>query len=135
MRLTFFALFTALLAGCATTKPSDHSIDKLVAWLASTHGEWAYGTSPVIDLPATATPEQVLGRIFASSPPGLAITQYHVLTVREVTIPDSLYLSYTAVLADTNLGRRIVLLKYEGTPIGWWTRVYDPAQLAEETTK
>lgn len=36
--------------------------------------------------------------------------------------------TYTAVLTETDLGKKIVLLKYERPGLGWWNRVYDATE-------
>jgi hypothetical protein len=32
---------------------------------------------------------------------------------------------YTAALVDTDFGVKIVLIKYAGPTLGWWSHVYD----------
>jgi hypothetical protein len=49
------------------------------------------------------------------------------LETRQVRIPGSLPDVYTAVIVDTDLGKKIVLMKYEGAALGWWSRVF-PAE-------
>jgi len=50
---------------------------------------------------------------------------YQILQVRQVRIPGSLPDLYAAVLVQTNAGEKIVLLKYAGGALGWWSRIYD----------
>lgn len=98
-------------------------IGHLVTKLSSDH-LWQNGASPTIDLPATASPELVVAKVFklVSSDQG-AVSSYDVLEIQQVHITGSLPDQYTAVLVQTNLGQKIVLLQY--TEQGWWSRMYD----------
>jgi hypothetical protein len=57
------------------------------------------------------------------------VTNYNILKVREVHIrvsgPESESFTFTAVLAYTGLGEKIVLLKYSEHYGFWWYWVYD----------
>ena len=121
--MALLPILAALLVGCATT--SD-PVDRLVAKLSSSHGLWRNGGSPIPGLPATASTDQVVSRVFQMT--GFVrghVTTHRILTVRKVRIPGDLPDIYTAVVTDTDLGRKIVLLRYEGPAAGWWSRVYD----------
>jgi hypothetical protein len=106
---------------------------------------WQNGMAPILELPATASTDEVITRMFEkiSFAEG-RVTQYGILETRLVQIPDSLpYPSpyyptvaavksskrlpytYMAALVRTDYGDKIVLLKYGGPRIGWWSRVYD----------
>ncbi len=61
MRLVFLSLVELLLSGCAST--SD-PVDRLVTRLSASHGLWLNGVSPILELPATASTEQVVSRVF-----------------------------------------------------------------------
>jgi len=123
MRVALFAILAALLVGCATT--SD-PVDRLVTRLSSSHGLWRNGEFPSLGLPASASTEQLVSRVFQMT--GFErgqVTTHRILKVRKVRIPGDLPDIYTAVVTDTDLGRKIVLFKYEGPATGWWSRVYD----------
>ena len=117
MRSTFFAIIAALLVGCATT---PDPIDRLVTDLSATHGLWVNGIDQGVDLPKTASPKQVVQQVFRMA----GITRYKFLKIREVRIPVGMPEElYTAVLAQTSPGEKIVLIRYE---LGhWWYRIYD----------
>lgn len=91
-------------------------ISALVLKLGATHGLWLNGLSPNLGLGPEAAPTQVLGKILSSA---------QVLEMRQVTIPDSGQLPYTALLVETSQGRKVVLMQYQPSS-GWWTRVFDP---------
>src|SRR2546422_3494314 len=87
---------------------------------------WRNGMSPILELPATASTEQVVSRVFQMTGFDRGhVTSHKILKVRDVSIPGSLPDIRTAVVVDTDLVSKIVLLKYEGPAVGWWSRVYD----------
>jgi len=83
------------------------------------------GLAPTIDLPATASVEEVLKAMFAivSFTPG-RVTRHSVLGSRRVSIPTADPHEFLAVTVDTNLGQKIVLMQHQGPRVGWWTRAY-----------
>jgi proline iminopeptidase len=103
---------------------------------------WMNGRNPIVALPATATTDEVLARVFEqiSFTEG-RVTQYRILETRLVQIPETLAsmntpatrvaqglpYTYMAALVRTDFGDKIVLLKYENSRTGWWCRVYDSA--------
>ncbi len=101
------------------------AIDLFVAKLAADGWMWVNGAD-AIGVTQAATPEEVVSETLrlAKFEAGL-VTSYRILKMREVQIPDA----YTAVLADTNLGRMIVLMQFvkgnDATPGHWWRRIYD----------
>ena len=97
-------------------------IDALVADLGDTHGRWNHGLSPDLRLPETATIDEVLTRMFTwiSFDEG-RVTEHRIVEQREVRI-DEHSAPLTAVRVATNLGDKVVLLRYEA--MGWWTRAY-----------
>ncbi len=114
----------------ATPKPKvaqPDSIEALVTQLSSSHLMWKNGLFPTLDLPATASIEQILERVFQLS--GFEkghVSSHRILETRQVRIGESSSeATYTAVLVDTDLGRKIVLLQYLSTSESWWSRVYD----------
>jgi hypothetical protein len=105
------------------------SIDRLIARLSSSHGLWRNGLFPRLDLPATASTEQVIARVFQRT--GIdkgRVSKSRNVQIRQVRIPGSLPDEYTAVLVETDLGRKIVLLQRVSGSLGWWSRVYDAEQ-------
>ena len=101
-------------------------IAQLVGRLSATHGLWHNGLFPSIDLPAHAPVEQVLSRVFQLSAFNTGrVSEHHVLQARQIEIPGEVQGRYTALLVQTNLGRKIVILKFSGLEVGWWSRVYD----------
>jgi hypothetical protein len=137
MRVALFLAIISLLVGCtkklepqvADAKPpavADDSIENLVARLSSSYGLWQNGITPNLDLPSTASIEQVVARVFQMTGFDKGhVATHQILKKQQVRISGSLPDVYTAVLVDTNFGRKIVLLKYEGPTLGWWSRVYD----------
>ena len=109
-----------------STKPD--ATDLFVAALSANGGLWLNGVDAVHVSQATS-PAEVVSETFrtAKFEAGL-MTSYQILNIRKVHIgefPDA----YTAVFADTNLGRMIVLMQYikgnGSTPGHWWRRIYD----------
>lgn len=97
-------------------------IDRLVSRLAASHGLWVNGCYPTLDLPASATPDEVLTRMFERIGFDQGhVKRYQILASRVVTIPGSG--DYTALTVDTDMGRKIVLIQRESAE--WWTRVFD----------
>ncbi|HEY2328353.1 MAG TPA: hypothetical protein VGI63_00895 [Verrucomicrobiae bacterium] len=121
--LMFFAIIAALLAGCVST---PDPIDQLVTDLSSTHGFWINGIGRDVILPKTASPEQVIKQVFHTAffDKG-QVTSYKILNIRQVHIQGVSPELYTAVLVQTNFGKKIVLLKYQEHFASWWNRVYD----------
>jgi len=141
MRSSLFIIAFALLSGCLTApkqsavQPAEihqpvasaDPIEQLVAELSATHGMWENGDFPVLDLPQTASPEDVIKKRFSM---GLLIREaahYQILKIRQIHIPIAEIGSdlYTAVVVRLDSGDKIVLIKYCGPKIGWWSRVYD----------
>jgi hypothetical protein len=124
MRGAFFIVIAVCLSGCVTTQDP---IDWLVSNLSATHGTWVNGVSIGISLPKTASTSEVIARVFEMPTFGAEkVTSYKILKIRQVRIPGSPPSDlYTAVLVQTNLGEKIVLLQYTGHILGWFQRVYD----------
>jgi len=128
-----------LLLGCALladpSAAADHAAAKpdpiasLVERLSASR-LWRNGMYPTLGLPETASTDDVIARVFEMT--GFAegrAKQYRILETRLVRISDEKnlpYYTYIAALVRTDLGDKIVLLKYEGPGTGWWSRVYDP---------
>lgn len=85
---------------------------------------WQNGLSPQLELPASATPAEVVAAMFRkiSFDPG-PVKSHRVVESRTVRIgadPEA----FTAVLLDTDQGPMVALLRHESARVGWWTRVY-----------
>ena len=145
MRILLSLLCLGVLGGCAEnprpntakqppntvnkpkpTTPTD-PIDTLAKRLSATSGIWVNGLSPALELPESASSEEIVAKFFQSvSYDEGPVTRHQILETRPVQITDTLpNPKYTAVLVDTNLGRKVLLYQYSVG--GWWTRVYDDA--------
>jgi hypothetical protein len=141
VRLAVLSLMAGWLAGCATPPepPVTASapavgvadpIDRLAAKLSADPG-WQGGTFPILGLPQTASPEQVVLRIYSMGL--LQPANYNILKMRQVHIPkieigpDLM----TAALVQTDSGEKIALFQYDGPAVGWWSRTYDATTLDE----
>lgn len=100
-------------------------VDDLVSRLSQSGGLWINGVFPTLDLPSTATDQQVLSRLWerTSSDQG-HIQKFTVVDSREVCIDGQ---TYRALTVDTDQGRKIVLTQYQSST-GWWTKVFAAPQ-------
>lgn len=145
-----------LLVGCALVTDQGAAaeqsvaqgdpIARLVERLSVSH-LWRSGPYPQLRLPATASTDEVIARVFAITSLGEGrTTRYRILETRlvqisegqaaqfgipetrrmQIQIAEGLPYTYIAALVRTEMGDKIVLLKYEDTRAGWWSRVYDP---------
>jgi hypothetical protein len=82
----------------------------------SANDYFGFGMYVPITLSATASVEQVVGKIFRAD--------MKILTNREVHIKDE---KYTAALVEASGQRKVVLLQYHSGPksSGWWHKVYE----------
>ena len=109
-----------------STKPN--AIDSFVAALSADGGLWLNGID-AIDASQAASPDEVVSETLrtAKFESGL-MTSHQILDMRAVHIGE-LPGTYTAVLADTNLGQMIVLMQnvegVDSIPGHWWRRIYD----------
>jgi hypothetical protein len=128
--LLCLALIIGLVAGCSSTPPHDpDAIDRLAADLKSTDGIWLNGfpSSFTVNLPPTATTSNVVAAVFHKTlfDPG-RVKQFTILETRQMNLSDDVFPSYyTMVLAKTNLGEKIVMIRYSKEEGSWWHRVYD----------
>lgn len=111
------------MAGCAAApKPIDCLVDRL-----SSNGAWFNGYFPILGLPETVSTAQLVSKVFEMT--GFAdngrVRTCHISNVQRVHIKPFSPGLYTAVLVQTDVGEKIVLLKYEGQTVGWWSRVFD----------
>lgn len=106
-------------ASAALSKADNDAIDRLVARLRKSP-LWSNGLFPKLDLPATATTEEVLAAMFAATSSGKA-NRHQVLLEREVSLSSS---TYKALVVESDQGQQIVLMQHHGDRTGWWTRVF-----------
>lgn len=89
------------------------------------HGLWTNGLSPNIDLPPTASTADVVVKVLAAVGFDKGHVKTHrVLTEREVRVGTDPK-PYRAALVETDLGKKVLLMRYESDSSGWWSRVYD----------
>jgi hypothetical protein len=125
MRSILFTIVFALLVGCATVTTPD-PIDRLVANYSVSHGFWESGIFPDLNLPQTASQEQVIKRSLEMH--GFTkeqVASHTILKIRQVHIPGNYPDLYTAALVRTSVGEKIVLFQYKEPAFGWWSRVDD----------
>jgi len=102
--------------------PGMDLIGALVTRLKATRGMWVNGYYTPIELPATTPIPQVLAAVLETIHyDERRATTYHIVEIREVQV--EFQQRYVAVLVETDLGNKIVLLRH--TESGWWNRVYD----------
>ena len=114
--LTSF-LIALVVAGCSSKDP----IDVIVA-RDNRDGFFPSGFSSMI--PASTNFTQIVSMALNGTDIVPAATNFTITATRNVQIHKN---QYTAVMADTKLGRKVVLLRLEqdGTNQFWWNRVYD----------
>jgi hypothetical protein len=86
---------------------------------------WVNGAYPIISLPEDAKPEAVLAQAFKMTGFDKGhIKTYRIREVRGVELTASGMKNCFAVLVESDLGKKILLLRYQGKQ-RWWTRFYD----------
>jgi hypothetical protein len=108
--------------------PIDHLIKSL-----SSQKNFDLGMSVDCELPASASPTEMTSNALQGTFILPAVTNFTIVAIKDVRISDSMSkdTEYTAVLADSNLGQKIVLYKLEHAYSNgrkwdqWWSRVYD----------
>jgi len=119
----------------------DQSIDTdrisaLVEELSTSNSFWNTGFSPVVDLPGDTSVEEVITRLFDEPIGSGRVLQFEILEMRDVQLP--IYgeiipaSDVVAVLVHTNLGPKILLLRFNESTDDWWTRVYDASDLRRD---
>ena len=86
-------------------------------------GLWQNGLFKPIHLPSSALPEEVIAQLNKETDlyQGNKVTSYSIIESRPVKLGSP----FTAVLLETNFGKRIILLQFQGSSTGWWSRAYD----------
>lgn len=125
MRFLLSLLLTVMIPAAACAGSGE--IDRLLARLGQTPwGLWENGVYPILDLPVDTPVEIVVKRCFEMTAFNQGHAKQHtILETRQVKIVNSAMKDYTAVLVDSDLGRKIVLISFTGSGSGWWTRIYD----------
>jgi hypothetical protein len=105
-------------------------IDDLVTNLSNTNrlGGWNSGQYSVLRLPATASTNDIIKKIFDMDLPKGQEADYKILEIRQVRIPNGLrpdIQTYTAAVVRKDESKKIVIFNYWGPNLGWWSRVYD----------
>jgi uncharacterized protein YceK len=110
--------------GAGSKEPTD-AIQALVDRLsADPTGGWANSLHPKLDLPPSATVEEVIDRMFQVVSLGQGrVTEFRILELRGVVIGSKPGERYNVARIHTNLGQKIVLFRRSHED--WWTRVYD----------
>lgn len=128
MRTTFLAIFLALVARCATADVIENVVNNLP-------DGWNDNTTDTIVMPKTASPDDVLKRIFQAWVFDFGpITNFTVLETRQVRIPclhfrDAPAYSYTAVLIQPSQGDKVVVVLLRSfdvyTSSAWLSAVFE----------
>ena len=118
-------LTAVLLAGCGHQDPIERLMHRV------SHESFPSYPFKRIELPATATPEQLIAALSKRSVLDLGhfdFTSYKISEIRSVQTEPPMSQTFTAVLLDTSLGQKIVLLRPMGSGTnfeGWYYRAYD----------
>lgn len=116
--------FTRLHAASSAVGSRD-AIDELADELSG-NPLWMNGIYPSIKLSEKAGHEKVISECFKMT--GFEkghVKDYKIIAIKKVKIRGPLPDDYFAALTDTDLGKKIVLFRYENPDTGWWARVYD----------
>ncbi|HSY10392.1 MAG TPA: hypothetical protein VK840_05700 [Candidatus Dormibacteraeota bacterium] len=124
MRVSYFVtVMVVILLGCSHRDSIDRLMDKVP------YEEVPSYLFMPIQLPETASPEQLISVLTKRgefhNPKILQTRHVHTTPRPKDQIPVE---SYTAVLLDTNPGRKIVLLQpqsFKGRWHGWYYKIYD----------
>lgn len=126
MRRIIVAIGLLLLVGCSTPDPIGVLTKRLNDDIG---GLWINGMYPIIHLPSNASTKDVLDEAIKKT--GFDeghIKRYNILNTRTVNLRAGTTHEYSAILIDSDLGRKVILMRYEGETTGWWTRFYDAKQ-------
>lgn len=114
--------------GLEFTPPPAESQDSIDRFTAELSGNplWMNGGYPAIKLPQKAKHDEVIAECFKLTGFDQGhVKDYKIVKIKKVNIRSPLPEDYFAALTDTDLGKKIVLFRYESLTTGWWTRVYD----------
>jgi hypothetical protein len=122
-RIAIFSIFVVVLGGCGTR---IDPLDRISEDLSASHGTWSQGVFPKLQLAETATADEVISGVLQRTSFDYGrITEHKILEVRRLRGPAGRADKYIAALVDTDFGVKIVLIKYAGPRVGWWSHVYD----------
>jgi|GEM_PF-1882078 len=128
-------LLIAVLSICTICRISfgaPDPITNLVDELSTSH-TWGNGSYPIIHLPKTAKPKEVIAAYFSkTTDPKGKIKEFEIQETREVKIPGPLPASYIAVWCGTEYGGRIILMKFISPEAGWWTSSFSARYYTQE---
>jgi len=132
-----------VLVGCGHQSEKD-PIDRIVKEDSGASSLFGNGVHTPARLPKTASINEVTSNVlsmyFAPAKADIAILQIRRVYISQGPNADMLVpkgtFNYTAVLANTSYGQKVVLLKYEAEPTNsplydpclpgsWWNEVYD----------
>jgi len=113
MNSTSISIIAALLVGVSTT---TDPIDKVVADL-SANPVWGNGPSPIIDLPKNASTDEIVAKTLEVRGYSKKVKGYKIIEVKQVRINEPA--PYIAVLIKSDDGENVVLLRYDGSTVGW----------------
>ncbi len=135
--LAFFILiqfaFAVLVQAGQTDKVKNNlnnPIESLAKKLSESHGLWTNGTFKPIVLVENVTDEQIIKQFVKN-----VVDEEHKLTKHKILKSQQINISsqeYRAVLLDTNLGRKIILMKFY-SPKSWWTKIFDADDVGSES--
>jgi hypothetical protein len=130
VRVTLLVGFAA--AWTLTAQETEMTFDPiavLVEDLSASHGAWRNGLVPDLGLAGDTPIEALVARRFETPLLDGKISQFDVVDSRNITItergvelPRS---DYTAVLVNTNLGQKIVILRFNVASGKWFNKVFD----------
>ena len=121
------ALSILLLLSVSFSAPAANpKIAKLVAEL-SKEPMWASGGFPLIHLPKkTSVPKVVARTVDGLGYDAGHIKRYNILAMEKVPALDEPGVGkLTAVLIASDMGDKVIFMRYEGGWVGWWTKVFD----------
>ncbi len=134
--LVFFILIQFAFAVLAHAGQTDkvknnlnNSIEALSTKLSKSNGLWTNGTFKPILLSENATDEQIIKQFVKN-----IVDEEHKLTKHKILKSQQINISsqeYRAVLLDTNLGRKIIFMKFY-SPKSWWTKIFDADDVVSE---
>ena len=129
MRIAVTMLVALVLASCAGREVHETDpINSLVKKLNATNGSWISGIYSPIALPAGSTPATVLDaalKQYGYMKGTRRIATYRIEEVREVKLDLGSMYTFSAILVEADVWRKILLFRQDEEPGQWWTRFYD----------
>jgi hypothetical protein len=115
-----------LLSVSFSAPAANPKIAKLVAEL-SKQPMWGSGGFPLIHLPKKASVTRVVARsVDMHGFDAGHIKRYNILAIEKVPLLDEPGTGkLTAVLIASDMGDKVIFMRYEGGWVGWWTKVFD----------